>query len=173
MSLEFNIFQGVFLVAYSILYGVMLQNMSSLKSRVLKSRFQPFPWQQAFKDRSMCLRLLCSIVVLNVLPFLYAILVLSLLGKWTFYDSWSHGSWLLILLTFFTGLGVFGFQRFYGFLAIAARKYGPRLLASALKEVHYVMEEQVKGSLSLRASVISVFYYFVPVILLLFGWAFS
>jgi len=164
MVSPFNVFQEVFLVAYAILYGVMLQNIASLKGpRTPTPRplwepdiaFQPFPWQQALKRRVEGVRLLYSMIVLNFLPFLYAVGMLLLLqgfgsgerlGQWQF--------WTLILFTFWSGLGVFGFQRIYGWLAWEKEEY--------FKQLYDLMKEQLwPFGFQRKAALFSITYYIV------------
>ena len=158
----FNTLQQVFLVAYSILYGVMLQNISSLKPPKPYREpwkadipFQAFPWQQALRSRVERVRLAYSIFVLNVLSFLYAITILWLLqGFENGFEPWQF--WALIFLTFWSGLGVFGFQRFYGLLAWRNPRY--------FKGLRLLMEEQLgEVGFDRIASVLSIsFYIFLP-----------
>ncbi len=103
-------------------------------------------------------RLLCSILVLNLFPFLYGMGVLGWLGSFA-YDTWNWECWLLILFTFWAGLGVFGFQRFYGLIAM----WKPKIL----RELHCIMKEQVGDDkhLSKMASGISIAYYWLPIVL--------
>jgi len=172
----FNVFQEVFLVAYAILYGVMLQNIASLKGpRTPTPRplwepdiaFQPFPWQQgAMKRRVQLVRLLCSVIVLNFLPFLYAVAILLLLqgfGSGESLGQWQF--WTLIFFIFWSGLGVFGFQRGYGWLAWErrTRRY--------FWELYLLMKEQL-GELGFqrKAAVVSIAFYIVVPFVLIVTW---
>ena len=159
MYLLDNIFQQIFLVAYSILFGVMLQNISSLEG------FQPFPWQQVFRSRIFRIRLLYSIVFLNVLPICYALGILVLLQEfnpsyWHLEYWWEHLEYgFLLFLTFLTGLGVFGFQRIYGRIAVWKPVYFAALRG--------IIEEQLGNSLfDMKASSLSIVYYLFPSFLL-------
>lgn len=158
---QFNIFQQVFLVAYSILYGVMLQNISGLKAPKTRFQpweadiaFQPFPWQQMLKRYIERVRLVGSIIVLNLLPFLYAIAILWLLQDFKYGpEQWQ--SWPLIFLTLWSGLGVFGFQRLYGLIAWERSRY--------FKELYLLMKEQLgEVGFDRRASVLSICCYIFP-----------
>lgn len=163
---QFNSFQQVFLVAYSILYGIMLQNISRLKPSKARLKvgeanisFQPFPWQQARKRHVERARLVSSIVIFNVLPFLYAIAILRLLQDFgNGLEQWQF--WALIFVTFWSGLGVFGFQRLYGLLAWEKPRY--------FMELRLLMEEQL-GEIGFDriASVLSICLYILPPLFLL------
>ena len=161
--LGFNTFQQIFLVAYSILYGVMLQYQSGRKPTDSVVPFQPFPWGQIRRSSVHLVRLPLSILVLNIGPFIYGITVLSLLdmfkGFGYGYAEWQ--SWLLIFVTLWSGLGVFGFQRLYGLLAWKSPRF--------FFELRVIMEEQLEGyPFDCNASAISIIWYLlVPTLLLL------
>lgn len=163
MVLELNTFQQIFLVAYSILYGVMLQYQSGRKPTGAVRPFQPFPWVQARRSRTALVRLLSSMSILNVGPFFYGITVISLLDM---FKGFGHGfaewqSWLLIFITLWSGLGVFGFQRLYGLVAWKKPKF--------FSELHLIMKGQLGGDpFDYNASAISIiWYWFVPILSLL------
>lgn len=159
MDLEFNIFQQIFLVAYSILYGVMLQNMSGRKPADCAAPFQPFPWQQALRSHVAHVRLLFSISVLNVGPFIYGMLILWILDLFK-YEFWNWECWLLVFITFWSGLGVFGFQRLYGLLAWIRPRFFFKL--------RLIMEEQLgEDDFDRKASLLPVFYYLMTPFVLL------
>jgi len=165
MVLQFSIFQEVFLVAYSILYGVMLQTHYKL---------MPFPWGQTLRNREeitgldnegvllMKRRLLYSIFVLNVFPFIYAIAVLQLLSNLEYgFGQWE--CWLLMFITFWAGLGVFGFQRIYGWLALKRRE--------VFREAYERLKKQ--HGLDPKAPWLSVTYYLVMPLVLLLGFIYE
>jgi hypothetical protein len=158
MSLDLNVYREIFLVSFSILYGVMLQNMMGGKVDK-KGWWQPFPWQQAYRDRIRRRRLLCSILVQNVGPFVYGIIVFWFLGFFQ-YGLESLQGWLLVFNVFWVALGVFGFQRLYGLLAIWKPGWFDKL--------HEIMKEQNNGrDPEWKPSLFSVAYYFASLISLL------
>lgn len=158
MTFKFNIFQEIFLVSFSILYGVMLQNMMGRK--INGAHWQPFPWYQAYREPTMVLRLLFSILVQNVGPFLYGIVVFWFLGFFK-YGLGNCQGWFLIFIVFWVALGVFGFQRLYGFLAVITHRWKPDLF----KELYEIMREQNDGvSLKWKPALIPVLYYFTSLI---------
>jgi len=165
MTLQFSIFQEIFLVAFSILYGVMLQTHLGVI---------PFPWGQTLRNREEITgldnksvqlrrrRLLYSIFILNVFPFIYAILVILLLNSLAF-GFWEWECWLLMFITFWAGLGVFGFQRIYGWLALKNREIFP--------EAYNRLEKQ--QGLDPKAPWLSVTYYLATPFILLLGFIYK
>jgi hypothetical protein len=118
--IELNVYQTIFIVFYAILYGRMLGSVSV---------FIPFPWaslvSRDFKDK---FRLSISLIILNLLPFVYFIWVFGLLGKSSFpalirkdIFYWLGVYKELNIELFYTlllALGVFGFYRLYHVLII-------------------------------------------------------
>lgn len=165
MGLQFNIFQQIFLVAYSILYGVMLQTQFG---------FFPFPWGQTLKGHKeitglenedvqrIRLRILFSIFVLNIGPFIYGITILLWLARFEYgFGQWQ--CWLLVFITFWAGLGVFGFRRLYGLLAIKKKKFFPEFYCHMKK--HHGLDPKAAG--------LSVVYYVMPPFALLLSFSYA
>jgi len=69
-------------------------------------------------------RLFYSIIILNIFPILYAVVVFLLLNN--FPNSFNNLDFLLLFPTFWAGLVVFGFQRIYGSLAIRKKEVFPK-----------------------------------------------
>jgi len=123
-KLEFNIYQELFLVVFSILYGVILQSLSE---------FQPFPWGKIFskkklfrcnKEFKICKIALCrmflSILILNVGPFSTFAHILFLLGKFKIYRWCLMQYWLELLITIWCSFIGFSFYRLYHSLAVTS-----------------------------------------------------
>ena len=70
-------------------------------------------------------RLAWSIMLLNAGPFIYAIIIILLLGGFKYSpatpEGLLEGVWLMFI-TLWAGLGVFGFQRIYACLALCKRE---------------------------------------------------
>lgn len=90
------------MVFYAILYGATLGSMGS---------FIPFPWGDIDKKWNL-LRVLLSLLILNVLPFLYFLGMFFLLESRPFYlHDWSQR--LFAFLVLLSALGIFAFYRLY------------------------------------------------------------
>lgn len=105
--------QEIFLVTYSILYGIMLNSCQGL---VL------FPFGLLFKnaEEKVLTRILVSVFLINFLPFVYFARVYLFLGSID-----NDISFWSILGTFFVSLFVFSFYRAYHVLIVI--KYGTLL----------------------------------------------
>lgn len=138
----FNNAQQLFLVLFSILYGIMLQSISGL---------QPFPLGRTFNGfrsrpdatneekeeyensvrrcnkteeeliRMWQKRVVLSIVFLNFFPIAHLSIILVLLRKVAIHPELPWFEPLLIPLVFWSALSVFGFYRIYH--AIATRHW--------------------------------------------------
>lgn len=156
MSIGLNIFQEIFLVAFSILYGIMLQTYFG---------YNPFPWGKILQKtkkitgldeqriKQIRKRVLTSIVVLNILPFLYAVVILWMLGWKIFnYEFWTYKAFIMIFLSFWGGLAVFGFQRLYGKIAMTYEKIfwknkldiKKNLIEEILQKIDFKKEDEEK-----------------------------
>ena len=113
--------QEIFLVVYSVLWGAMLQSLGKI---------QPFPWNRVLsKETCQCLycnnivtftygqitrrRLTLSLVLLNIIPFSFLILVYYSLrtANAIFYYPWKFLPVFIYVL--WSSFAVFGFYRFY------------------------------------------------------------
>ena len=136
--------QELFLVLFSILYGVMLQSLSALAPFPLGRIFRGYKTRdgQVKEDFKLCggksnnqltrmwrKRVLLSFVTLNILPMLYFLGILSLLDRISV--SFSYSSLLDSVFIFWSALGVFGFYRL--FHALFAWKW-KRLFCDVLDE---------------------------------------
>lgn len=94
-----NTLQQIFLVTYSILYGIMLNSCE---------RFVLFPFGLLFKNvqEKVLTRIFFSFFIINLLPFVYFAWVYSLLGLINIGVDLAS-----IVGTFFVSLFVFGFYR--------------------------------------------------------------
>lgn len=108
-STWYNIYQQVFLVFFAILYGVMLQSLRD---------YEPFP----LTKRGKWERTILSILVLNIIPFIYFLVFFVFL-------NWYHVHVRLLLrgliLSIIGGIAVFGPYRLYA--AIAASDLNPEI----------------------------------------------
>lgn len=94
--------QQVFMVFYAILYGTSLGSLSS---------FVPFPWGD-IDTRKRLRRIPLSLFVLNILPFVYFLVMFFLLKSQPFcFHNWFQK--LFALLVLLSSLGVFAFYRLY------------------------------------------------------------
>ncbi len=144
MEILLNVFQEIFLVSFSILYGIMLQTFFGVNA---------FPWSKirknseettGLKNEKIVLirrKLVASIIILNIIPFLYALLILWLLSYFR-YENWNCYCYPLIFQAFTAGLAVFGFQRWYGILAISRKKYFPKIYGKLKKQLRSDIVEQ-------------------------------
>jgi len=133
--LDFNPYQQIFMLFYAILYGVMLNHLS---------RFNPFPFNKIFllsnndeqhiiKDKSdekgkenkenirrrirvnRRHRLGISFITINLLPFIYFILIFNILKN---YQGFYMREWSLILLIISFSFSIFMFYRLYRLLVV-------------------------------------------------------
>ncbi len=100
MPITFNIYQEIFLVAFSILYGVMLQTYFGQN---------PFPWGQILRSKKYGIdgetakrnikHILGSIAFINIFPFIYAVFVIWPLKR---YDNltWSDPNFYCAIFKF-------------------------------------------------------------------------
>ena len=144
MQIQLNVFQEVFLVSFSILYGIMLQTFFGVNA---------FPWGRIRKnteettglknDKIVLIRrkLVFSIILLNIIPFIYAVVILYILSAFS-YKFWNYECYILIFQTFIAGLAVFGFQRWYGALAIFRKEYFPKIYDNLKKQLKNDIIEQ-------------------------------
>jgi len=86
------------------------------------------------------------------------LLLLQGFGNGEGLDPWQF--WTLIFFTFWSGLGAFGFQRIYGWLAWEKRRY--------FMELYLLMKEQLgeRGFQGMAAVVSITFYIVVPFVLI-------
>lgn len=133
-----NIAQQLFLVLFSILYGVMLQSMSGLHpfplGRIRKGYMNRKGKVDSSSDKWLIRmwrkRVLLSIILLNVFPIGYLWAILGLLGNPALTELLSRfvlpcenlnlslHQLFLIGMIFWSALGVFGFYRMYHVMAI-------------------------------------------------------
>ncbi len=142
--LNLSLAQELFLVLFSILYGVMLQSLAGL---------QPFPLARIFrgyiesngkpkthfehcgiKSNSwlICMwrkRVGVSFLLLTIFPAIYFWVMFELLGN-PLFDSQS--TLVIVGLAFWSALGVFGFYRFYHAITV---KYSERLFCDVVQNL--------------------------------------
>ena len=121
-----NIFQEIFLVVFSILYGVILQSLRE---------FQPFPWGNIFSKKELCksnrkvqyseqriaiCRIFLSLLILNFCPFYFFVRILFLLSKFTIYAWCLEQYWLEFAITIWCSFIGYSFYRFYHILAVVS-----------------------------------------------------
>jgi len=139
-GLGFNNAQELFLVLFSILYGVMLQSLTglqpfplgkTLRGYVLRpdaSSIEKITAYRKLKDKckrkeknelvSMWRwRVFWSIIILNVLPIIYLSGILYLLRDVKIHPELPYPEAFLVGIIFWCALGVFGFYRMYHSLA--------------------------------------------------------
>lgn len=123
-----NEVQEIFLVLFSILFGTMLQSLGGL---------MPFPWGKIFSRKKyvrqlkgkivvktikkiVFWRLTLSIIILNILPLAFFIVVLYSLRGFcgSFYSS---SNILALIYVGWSALAVFGFYRIYHFIIVHPR----------------------------------------------------
>jgi len=112
---ELNIGQEIFLVVFSILYGVLLQSLpkglfplaSSLRGKTLRSGIVKTRYQCIWLKRS-----LLSIFIFNFLPAVYLFMILWVLRNVPFPPCLLQ-QFIYIVFVFWSSLGVFGFYRIF------------------------------------------------------------
>jgi len=169
--LNFSLAQELFLVLFSILYGVMLQSLTGL---------QPFPLARTFrgyiesngkpktqfehcgkKSNSWLIwmwrkRVGLSFLLLTIFPAIYFWAMFELLGN-PLLDS-LH-TLVLVGLAFWSALGVFGFYRFYRAIAV---KYLERLFCDVAQNL-----EKREVSFDSKAHFIWGMFYLLPLVIML------
>jgi len=119
--LNLNIAQELFLVLFSILYGVMLQSLSGLQPfplaktlrgyRGYKRRDKPFETEHRGMWRR---RVAWSFFLLNFFPIVYFWGILNLLTEIPISSRFQLlPDFVYIILVFLSALSVFGFYRIY------------------------------------------------------------
>jgi len=101
-----KILQEIFLVTYSILYGIMLNSCE---------RLELFPFGLLFKkaEENVSTRIFASLVFINILPFMY------FAGLYLFLGGINSGINIATILgTFFLSIFTFAFYRVYHVLIV-------------------------------------------------------
>ncbi len=117
---ELNLGQEIFLVVFSILYGVMLQSLpkglfqlaSSLRGKTFRSGIVTTYYQDLWWKRS-----LVSIFIFNLLPAIYLFMMLVVLQIVSF-PSYLVQQFIYIMFVFWFSLGVFGFYRIFHIIVV-------------------------------------------------------
>jgi len=144
-----NIAQEVFLVLFSILYGVMLQSISERQAFPLGRTLRGYTKRDGmieteFEKTGQCgqksnawlkgmwrKRIGLSIIFLNIFPIVYLWFVLGSLGKVEIHAELSSSDFIQIAIIFWSALGVFGFYRVYHAIAV---KYWQSLFCDIIEE---------------------------------------
>lgn len=115
-----NIGQEIFLVVFSILYGVMLQSLpkglfqlaSSLRGKTLRSGIVKTRYQNIWLKRSVL-----SIFIFNFMPAVYLFMMLLVLQIVPF-PPCLFQQFIYIIFVFWFALGVFGFYRIFHIIVV-------------------------------------------------------
>ena len=115
-----NIGQEIFLVVFSILYGVMLQSLpkglfqlaSSLRGKTFRSGRVSTCHQNIWLKRSVL-----SIIILNIIPAVYLFMMLLVLRNIPF-PTFFLKQFIYILFVFWFALGVFGIYRIFHIIVV-------------------------------------------------------
>jgi len=115
-----NIGQEIFLVVFSILYGVMLQSLpkglfplaSSFRGRTLRSGIVKIRYQNIWLKRS-----LLSIFIFNFIPAVYLFMMLFVLQIVPFPPNLLK-QFIYIVFVFWFSLGAFGFYRIFYIIVV-------------------------------------------------------
>lgn len=183
-----NIAQEIFLVLFSILYGVMLQSLIGLQAfplgrlrrglvnregrlELFKENFEEYQKTYGKKVTEKTFdkwlvgiwqkRFALSLVLLNILPLVYFWGILNLLNKITISSQFLFypDFFPYVILVFGSALGVFGFYRFYHAFITCNWK---SLFCDITKQL-----EERGTSFDASVNVIGGCFYFLPAILLL------
>ena len=162
-SQSFGLGLQIFLVAYSILYGVMLQDLP--KNIFPLSRiFCGYKNHEGIIDNDRehkkiwLLRSLVSTFLLNILPACYLWFILIFLNNLNF-PSALYGQLVYIVLVFLSSFGVFGFYRIYYAIMVKSDKLFFDVLIKDI-EINYMASTHI---------IWAIYYLFVgPFLLLIF-----
>jgi len=113
--------QEMFLVLFSIMYGVMLQSLSGLKPFPLGRTFRGYVNKWGYVKENCKLRVALSFCLLNACPFVYLFIIMFILKEKEIYWNFSGSDFMLMLLIFWSSLGVFGFYRIYHAVAVSKK----------------------------------------------------
>ena len=123
LIITLNLGQQIFLVVFSILYGVLLQSLpkglfplaSSLRGKTFRSGRVTTFYQNMWFNR-VCL----SIIIFNFLPAVYLFKMLFVLSIVPNHFNVIH-QFIYLLFIFWSSLGVFGFYRIFYIVVIKWR----------------------------------------------------
>ncbi len=152
----------VFMVFYAILYGVMLSSLNS---------FVPFPWGD-IDDCRRGKRVVLSIFILNLLPFLYFLGVSYLIRNDSF-SLISLNQFIFNLLVLASALGVFAFYRLYHIIFFCDSNEGfwpkcqkecdnPNFCEANIKDCQDYIISQRNTEGGIRGNLLGIFIYLIP-----------
>lgn len=123
LSNRLNVGQEIFLVVFSILYGVLLQSLpGGLFPLASSFRGKTYRWGgvSTRHQKIWFRRSLLSIFIFNLMPAVYLFKILFVLQTVSFPTSFLQ-QLVYILVVFWFSLGVFGFYRIYYIIVILCR----------------------------------------------------
>jgi len=146
-----NILQQIFTLFFAILFGVMLGSLD---------KFNPFPFDKIKKNSDYNSvrkrRLIISLIFLNILPFIYFILILCFLEY--YYDHYKDNLnvYLLMGVPILFALSVFLFYRLYHVFAKIGKDF-------AFKDVWKCNKfDKCKEFNTYRNAFATFFYFILP-----------
>ena len=121
--------QQMFMLFFSILYGIMLNSVIGLRAFPLASAFafkdyvckyQDNPWKKGYRSFK---RLILSFTLLNILPFIYFGIALQFIGKFigNLPSADIFHTVIQVVIIGLMSMGVFAFYRFFVGLVILKR----------------------------------------------------